>query len=290
MAHIPLDSSHPDFPSVSPIVDAIIEASGGLGEFEVEVPLILRTAIDEVVDAPRTKRFLLSETEKTEKTYLGTKVEILIRSFLGFSKGSVLDMSIKGTEVDIKNTMYTNWSIPKENVGRPAMLIRSNEAKARCDVGIAIIHDGYLRPAANRDSKRGIAAAGFKNIWWLLQDHPYPVNFWQLMKAEERQALMGAGGGTRRLAALFEKVQKTPISRVQVEALGQQHDYMRRIRRGGGARDILAPKGIALLSGQYDQGVIQTLRLGTVTREEFISYTPTGPSEIELLRSHGHID
>lgn len=286
----PLDSAHPDFPSVAPIAAAILAAAGSAIEFETKVPLLLRTAVDEVIDAPRTKRFLLSETEKTEKTYLGTKVEILIRAFLGFPKGSILDMNIKGAEVDIKNTMQSNWSIPKENVGRPALLIRSSELHALCDVGIGILHDGYLRQGENRDTKRGLAASHFSDIWWLLWQHPYPVNFWQLLTAAERQTLITAGGGTSRIAALFELVQRRPVSRMQVQALAQQHDYMKRIRRNGGARDILAPKGIALLSGAYDQSIIHAMKLGLVTSEEFISVTPSNQVERDMLKAAGHID
>lgn len=253
MAKVPLDSSHADFPTVQPIVDAILEAAGGLDEFEVNVPIMLRTAIDEVIDTPRTGRFLLEQTEKTEKTYLGTKVEIVIRSFLKFDKGSVLDLNVKGVEVDIKNTMGSNWSIPRENVGRPALLIRSSERKSLCDVGVAVLHHHYLNPGANQDAKRGISAAGMANIWWILRQHPYPVNFWQLLTDTQRMALVNAGGGSARIAALFEMVQGRSISRGQVQGLAQQRDYMKRIRRNGGARDILAPKGIAILSGTYDR-------------------------------------
>jgi hypothetical protein len=290
MAYRPLDTSHPDFASVSLIVEAILQAAGGQQEFEVQVPIILRTAIDEVIDAPRTRRFLLEECEQTEKTYLGTKVEILLRSFLKFKKGRVLDMNVRGADVDIKNTMRSNWSIPKENVGRPAMLIRSSERRARCDIGVGILHDKYLRAGENRDTKRGLASAHFNDIWWMLWDHPYPVNFWQLLSVKQRQELIGAGGGTARVAALFELVQGRPISRTQIQDLARQRDYMRRIRRNGGARDLLAPKGIAVLSGIYDQAAIHRLKLGLVTREEFISYTPRNDEEVSYLRSIGHID
>jgi hypothetical protein len=291
MPYQPLDATHPDYPTLAPIAAAILASVGGIGEFEVLVPLLFRTAIDEVIDAPRTGRFLLSDTEKTEKTYLGTKIEILIRSLFGFAKGQVLDLSVNGTEVDIKNTMrQSNWDIPRENVGRPALLIRSIEQTAICDVGLAVLHDGYLRTGANQDLKRGLSAAGMANVWWLLRNHPYPINFWQLMTAAERNALMHAGGGTRRVAALFQKIQQRPIARTQVQALGQQHDYMRRIRRGGGARDVLAPLGIAILWGGNDHNYIKQLGLGLVTKEEFISYKPVAAGEIQLLRDAGHID
>lgn len=290
MTGLPLDSLHPDHAVISPVVAGILAAAGGWSTFAVQVPLILRTAIDEVVDAPRTGRFLLEETEKTEKTYLGTKVEILIRAYLGFPKGAVLDMDIHGTEVDIKNTMASNWSIPKENVGRLAMLIRLSERFAACDVGVAQLRDSYLNPGSNQDLKRGVSVAGQANVWWLLRKHPYPVNFWQLLSASQRQALLRAGSGTARIAALFELVQRRPISRTQVQALARQHDYMKRLRRNGGARDILAPKGIALLSGAYDQVAIARMGLGLVTSEEFISAAPTSEDEAEYLRGLGQID
>lgn len=290
MVEVPLDSSHPDYGIVGPVVAAIFQAAGGSDEFSIKVPVMLRTAIDEVIDAPRTRRFLLEDTEKTEKTYLGTKVEILIRAFLKFPKGSILDMSVNGVEVDIKNTMATNWSIPKENVGRIALLIRISEKRSVCDVGVSLLRDAYLNPGLNQDKKRGVSVAGQANFWWLLRTHPYPVNFWQLLSPQQRQALIGAGGGTARIAALFELVQQRPISRTQVQALAQQHDYMKRIRRNGGARDILAAKGIAILSGAYDQVAIRALGLGLVTREEFISVTPRTPQEAQLLLNLGHID
>jgi hypothetical protein len=292
MPEQPLAATHQDHAVVAPIVRAILRSVGGLAELEVKFPLLLRTAIDEVIDAPRTGRFLLEQTEKTEKTYLGTKIEILVRSLFGFTKGKVLDLSVNGVEVDIKNTMRgeSNWDIPLENVARPAILIRSSEKTALCDLGVAVLHEVYLRPGRNQDQKRGLSAAGMVNVWWLLRNHPYPINFWQLMTLAERQALVNAGGGTQRVAALFEKIQRRPISRTQIQALTQQHDYMKRIRRNSGARDLLAPKGIAILWGGSDANLIAQFGLGPVTREEFISYKPTDPDHISRLRSTNHID
>ena len=77
---------------------------------------------------------------------------------------------------------------------------------------------------------------------------------------------------------------------MQIQALAQQKDYMKRVRRNGGARDLLAPKGIAVLWGQKDRDLIVRLGLGDVTDEEFISYAPTDPQHLSLLRMHEHID
>lgn len=263
---------------------------GGEDAFRNGIPPLFRQAIDEVIDAPRTNRFTLNETEKTEKTYLGTKIEILLRNHLALPKGRTLDLSVDGVEVDIKNTMGGNWTIPLESHGHPALLLRVNETKALCDVGLINVRPEYLNPGKNRDAKRTISAASTANIWWLLYRHPYPPNFWEVLPAEERHAILAAGAGTARIAALFERLQRTPVSRQQVQALAQQHDYMKRIRRNGGARDLLAPKGIALLWGKGDRELIQLLGLGPVTADEFISVTPVTQDQIELLRNANHID
>jgi len=289
MASAPLSVDHADYAAIRLLVDALYQAAGGEAKFAIEVPQILRRAIDEVIDAPRTNRFTLSETEKTEKTYLGTKVEILLRAFLKLPKGRVLDLSIAGVETDIKNTMGGNWTIPMEAVGHPCVLLKEKERTAICSVGMIIAKDEYLNAGRNRDAKRTLSATGLQNVWWLLRDHPYPPNFWEGLPRQIRDEVMNAGGGTHRLAALFRAVQGRPISRLIVQSVGQQDDYMKRIRKNGGARDVLGPEGIAILWGKNDKVLIGDLRLGPVGPDEFISYGPTDPEEIMLLRKARHI-
>ena len=64
---------------------------------------------------------------------------------------------------------------------------------------------------------------------------------------------------------------------------------MKRIRRNGGARDKLAPKGIAILYSETDRALMQQLGLSFGSRE-FMSYRPKSESEAALLRAAGHID
>ncbi|MBY5399909.1 hypothetical protein HFN01_34540 [Rhizobium leguminosarum] len=290
MSQIPLDSSHQDYLALSLLVASILGRAGGYEALAVHVPALLRQAFDEVIDAPRTNRFTFAEIEKTEKTYLGTKVEILFRNYLGVPKGSILDMSIDGTEIDIKNTTGRDWMLPREVVGRPAVLIRSNEKTAKCDLGLVVCHRDYMRSSTNQDGKGQLRADQHANIWWILRNHPYPRNFWEVLSLRERNEIIAAGGGTNRIAALFEKIQRQPISRHQVQALAQQSDYMKRIRRNGGARDILAPKGVAILWGSKDRELIDLLNLGPVTPEEFISVRPADATEEKILKNAGHID
>jgi hypothetical protein len=286
----PLPTSHPDYPFLRPLVDALVRAAGGITRLEQEIPQIIRKSIDEVIDATRTNRFTLSDTEKTEKTYLGTKIEIMLRAYFGLPKGQALDLAIKGIDTDIKNTMSSGWTIPIEAFGHPCLLIRENEKTATCSFGIVVAHEKYLNPGRNRDAKTSFSAAGLANVWWILKDHPYPRNFWETMPLKQRKKIMAAGGGTMRLAELFKAVQKTPISRLIVQGVAQQDDYMKRIRRNGGARDILAPQGIAILWGRADRNLIVKLGLSPIGPDEFISYTPRSPSETKLLRDAGHID
>jgi hypothetical protein len=290
MPSVPLHPEHSDFPVLKPLVAALLRAAGGMSNLAQDIPQLIRKAIDEVIDAPRTNRFTLSETEKTEKTYLGTKIEILLRAHLKLPKGRILDLAVGGVETDIKNTMGGNWTIPMEAFGHPCLLIKESEKKATCSVGFIIARDEYLNPGQNRDAKRSFSVKGLQNAWWLLKDDPYPSNFWEAMPLKQRQLIMEARGGTVRLAALFRTIQKRPLSRLIVQAVAQQDDYMKRVRRNGGARDVLAREGIAILWGQADRSIISRLKLGPVGSDEFISYKPTEASEIAVLRKAGHID
>jgi hypothetical protein len=290
MSHAPLDSLHQDFATLSAIERAIVSAGGGFDAFTEMVTGLFRQAFDEVIDAPRTNRFTLAEIEKTEKTYIGTKVEILLRNFLGMPKGKILDLSVNGVEVDIKMTTARDWMIPRESIGRPAILMKADERTALCDVGLVVCRPDYLRTSNNQDKKGQIAAAQYVHIWWILRRQPYPKNFWEVLPLAERKAIMEAGTGKWRLAALFERIQGQPISRSQVEAIGQQDDYMKRLRKNGGARDILGPKQIALLWGSKDRDLIERCGIGPVTSKEFVSYHATDPDDIALLRARDHID
>jgi hypothetical protein len=101
---------------------------------------------------------------------------------------------------------------------------------------------------------------------------------------------MATGGASARLAALFEKRLGAAVSRWEVQKVANQLDYMKRLRRNGGARDILDQKGIALLWGSGDSSVISKLGIGPVGADEFVSYKPKDQQELNLLRQNGHAD
>jgi hypothetical protein len=285
-----LSPQHPDYELMKRLEDSILRHAGGMMRFRKTIPLLLRKAIDEVIDSARTNRFTLDEVEKTEKTYLGTKVEILLRNFLKMDKGMILDLSVDGIETDIKNTVGTTWTIPSEAMGHPCILIKTQEKGAICSFGIVVIRDQVLNLGVNRDGKRSISKAGLEHVHWLLKDEPYPENFWQNIDPMLRKEITSPRGGTERVAVLFRRVQGRAISRALVQAVAQQRDYMKRIRRNGGARDVLAPEGIAILWGKKDREIICRLGLPACGQDEFISFRPVISEDVALLMAAHHID
>jgi len=285
-----LSTDHADFDELSALENDLLAAVGGQAMLEEKLRGFFRSAIDEVIDTARSGRFYFGDLEKTEKTYLGTKFEILLRDWLQVPRGIRLDLMIGGREVDVKSTTVGyGWMIPPEAIDQFCILLRVNEQDARCAVGLIRARPAYLSAGNNRDAKKTITAENRRHIWWLVSDFQYTRNFWSLVSDNDRREIMRLKGGTARLAMLFERYQRIAISRVQIAAVAQQDDFMKRIRRNGGARDTLAPKGIAILYSETDRSLMQKLGLRFGYRE-FMSYRAVTSEQAEMLRSAGHID
>jgi Restriction endonuclease NaeI len=100
---------------------------------------------------------------------------------------------------------------------------------------------------------------------------------------------MRGKSGNERVETLFREVQDLPVHRDIVQAVGQQKDPMKRIRKNGGARDALAREGIAFLSGKFDRALITRLGLERTGTDESISFKPTSADDIAMLRKAGKI-
>lgn len=286
-----LPPGHPDFAELELLETDLLSAVGGRERFEEKLRSFFRSAIDEVIDTARTNRYFLSDLEKTEKTYLGTKFEILLRDWLDVPRGVILDLLIGGREVDVKSTTggASGWMIPPEALNQLCILLRVNEVDSTCAVGLARARQAYLRTGQNRDAKTSFSAAGRVNIWWLVQDFRYTPNFWSQIDKDTRDHIMAPRGGAERIARMFEACIGFPVSRVLISSIAAQDDFMKRIRRNGGARDILAPKGIAILYSETDRNLIDRLNLNVGYRE-FIAFRPKSSADIDLLRIANHID
>lgn len=189
----------------------------------------LRTAFDEVIDAPRTGRYSIDQLEKTEKTYIGTKVEILLRKALSLERGVVLDNLISGHEVDTKFTVAKNWMIPQEALGKLCMLVRADDAKSVCELGLLRITPDVLTNGKNRDGKKSISAFGKTKIRWIING-PMPQNFMLDLAEPVRMKILNQPSGRMRIRALFTEVTGVLIPRDVIEQLAQQRDAVKRAR------------------------------------------------------------
>lgn len=202
---------------------------------------------------------------------------------LGLSRGKTLDLLVDDEEVDVNNSMGVSWMIPREAVGRPCVLINSDEASARFNLGLIRCRNEYLTAGGNQDLKRQISASGRCNILWLAQHDTYPENIWELIGRADRTRIMAAEGGTDRVAALFRTLQGRPIHRDVVATVARQKDPMKRIRRNGGARDQLDAEGVAVLWGARHREVAEQLGFPGLTKDEFMSYKPRNRADRALL-------
>ena len=279
---------HPDFPILDALAADILQRAGGQDALAQKIPVMLRGCIDDVIMTPKTGRRAYEELEKTEKTYIGTRVEIELRALLALPRGR-LDTRLLGHDVDIKHTMGNNWMIPAEAVGHPCLLVAADEARACCYLGLIVAQPDYLSQGQNRDGKRTLSAEGFAHVLWLLKDHPYPRNFWRGRDAGLVDRIFQGASGNARMATLFREIQGEPIPREVVQAVAKQHDFMRRIRadKGRGTRDLLGREGIVLLSGQYDSPLIAALDLPACDASAFISHSIRSADEQHLAEAHG---
>ncbi|UOA27741.1 NaeI family type II restriction endonuclease [Pseudosulfitobacter sp. DSM 107133] len=279
---------HRDHALLSTIAADITARAGGPETLATQFAAMLRRCVDDVIMTPKTGRRSYEELEKTEKTYIGTRVEIELRAMLRLQRGK-LDTVVQGHDVDIKNTMGSNWMIPTEAIDHPCILVAADEVRAQCYLGLIVARPDYLTAGQNKDAKKSVSAQGFANILWLLRHHPYPANFWRTVPPEIVPQIFAGASGNQRMAALFRHIQGKPITRDVVEAVAQQQDFMRRIRsdKGRGTRDLLAREGIALLSGHYDAPLIAALGLPHCTGSEFVSYRPVTREQVDLAAVHG---
>ncbi|MBY6034990.1 hypothetical protein KUV59_17585 [Marinobacter daepoensis] len=266
------ESAHPSQNDIISIAETLIAKTGGRNRLEAFFGPKLRQAMDEVIDMPRTGRYCLEQIEKTEKTYIGTKVEIVLMHELGLARGNKLDAQLNGYEVDIKNTTGSNWMIPNEALNEICLLVKTSDQHGTFSVGLLRCSEENLSKGGNRDGKKNVSANGRKKILWIVKDGNMPENVFLHMEPETREKIFNAGGATKRLAEFFRSRVGIITQRYLVESVAQQRDYMKRLRRNGGAKDLLAKEGLEILwGGNKEQKMAAQLagyRLST--KDEFI--------------------
>jgi len=256
------------------IAESLVKTVGDIDPFLSEIGPVLRRAVDEVIDMPRTSRFSLSQIEKTEKTYIGTKVEILIRHALALPKGNILDLRVGDEEVDIKNTIGSSWMIPREAIDRHCLLIKINDKKGLFNIGVVFCSLDNITAGMNRDQKRSISP-GNPAIFWIGRNVPMQKNFFEsLSPGVCLQLTDPKASGAERVRRLCRLVPNTVFNRYIVNCVAQQQDPMKRLRNNGGARDAMLKEEIYVLSGKYDKDQLISYGFHNVGHEEWVAVHP----------------
>lgn len=232
--------------------------------------IAIRRAIDEVLDGPRTGRWDFAQLEKTEKTYVGTKLEIIIRAALGLERGSVLDLDIAGVPVDIKWAMDSGWQIPLEAVDRICLCIGGMKKLSVFQVGVVRCRPEYLNEGNNRDRKKTLSSTGRTAVRFLVPPAPLPLNFLSTIDPAIRAEIMAGETIQERVARLFRLLPRTPIPRDAIATVARTTgDPMRRVRSDAWAGDPL--DGMRVLSAQYGNALIDVLGYPLLEKNQFMS-------------------
>src|SRR5205823_7346337 len=99
-------------------LERVIERLRALDPDGGRFAMVLRDTLDQLLDGQRTGRYRESELRKTEKTHMGTLVEINLQRAFDFADGTSTDYRIAGIEVDCKfSRRFGGWEIPLEAYG-----------------------------------------------------------------------------------------------------------------------------------------------------------------------------
>lgn len=209
----------------------------------------IRQSFDEVFDGQRTGRYSLTQLSKVEKTYIGTKVEIVIQAEFGLQRGDRMDYVVDGQEVDAKWSIKSRgWMIPTEAVGELCLCMTADDDRSRFSVGIVRADEANLRTSTNKDKKRRFNDEGIASMAWLANPGNLPENLLLHLSEETRSAILDHDlSGQQRVNQLFRRVHDKVVRREVVLTVAQQQDPPKRVRD---ARKALQPEGIVVLGHQ----------------------------------------
>lgn len=263
-----------------PELDAVEAELYRLDPTGADVARIVRDTLDQIYDGQHTGRWSYDQLYKTEKTHVGTLVEINLQRQFGFADGVTTDYRIADVEVDCKYSMnYGGWELPPEAIGHICLLITANDRQSSWTAGLIRVKETFLRAGSNRDAKRQLTVSNYIHIRKLWPSHGrLAQNLFFNLDADTRERIFNARGrrgtqhGQAKTNELFRLVQRRIIRRAELATVAQQDDFMKRARGNGGARTMLRPEGILVLGHQdKDPLVAQALGLPVPRKGEFIS-------------------
>jgi len=263
-----------------PELDAVEAELRRLDPTGEEFGKVLRDTLDQLYDGQHTGRWNYDQLHKTEKTHMGTLVEINLHREFNFDDGNVTDYRIAGVEVDCKYSMtYGGWELPPEVIGHLCLVITASDATNFWTAGLIRVQQPYLRNRSNRDAKRQLSAASRDHIRILWPNNSQlPTNLFLNIDPHVRKRIFharasrGVNHGQARTNELFRSVQQRIIRRAELATVARQDDFMKRARGNGGARTQLQPEGIIVLGHQdNDPRVAAALGLPVPVKGQFLS-------------------
>ena len=235
----------------------------------------IRQSFDEVFDGQRTGRYNLDQLSKTEKTYIGTKIEIVVQAEFGLQRGRRMDYLVIDHEVDAKWSMRSGgWMIPTEAVGELCLCLTADDHRSTFSVGLIRADIETLRSGQNKDSKKQFSPSGLEHMRWLAHHADLPDNLLLHIEDSTRAAILDRSlSGQRRINELFHRIQERIIRREVVLTVAQQDDGPKRVRD---ARKHLAAFDVIILGHQESDPLIaEAFGLPVPRKGEWISVTVT---------------
>jgi len=217
----------------------------------------IRQSFDEVFDGQRTGRYRLEQLSKVEKTYIGTKIEIVVQDEFGLQRGRRLDYLVDEQELDSKWSMKSGgWMIPTEAVGELCLCLTGDDNKSQFQVGIVRAEDARLKRGENKDKKRSLTKDGLAAMTWLVNPGALAENLLLHLDELTRDAILSDSlSGQGRVTELFRRVQQRVVRREVVLTVARQDDGPKRVRD---ARNALRAEGLIVLGHQGSHPRIAT--------------------------------
>jgi len=256
-------------------------AIAAAGSVESEFSRIVRQAIDEVVDGPRTGRWSIEQLTTQEKAYIGTKVEIITRSELSLEPSDHADAVAAGIDFEIKWSGKGHWMIGPENEGKACLGFLLGRSGKHFSVGLFRARPEMLRLGKNRDRKRSLSAYGLKTgVYWLVRDAELPADFIAELDESVRNAIFAEKSAQDRVRKLAELMPMIPIPRRAFSTVARNKaDPMRRLRQDNSKVEVLG--NMRLLSSRFRRETLEALGLPNVPKDHWVAVPA------ERLRSLG---
>ena len=159
-----------DSAALSLIERWVLQRVGGRDRLERYLPTIVRQAFEEVVDWPRTRREKIDELNRAERAYLGKKIEIVFKHWLGVVGGKTLEVYFDGIEAGVKSVFGADCSISNSRMGRPLLVIQTDLINSRVSLAALAPQSNRTSLATRRAASNNDEARSRRSIHWLCVD------------------------------------------------------------------------------------------------------------------------